>query len=499
MLPPIAFERTPGAASRPAPRAYRRREPEKTALHAVVRGHLQTFLEEGRLRFDSGTGYPAFVENEFRRYLDCGLLARGFARLRCPTCGFEQLVPFSCKGRLCPSCWARRAGDTAAHLVDRVFPEARYRQWVLTFPWELRYHLATDRAFLSEALRVFMRTLAAWLRLRGRRLGMRDGQTGAVTCLQRFGGILNLNPHFHTLVPDGLFVPVSPGNDASDRLVFVPLPPPTEKEFLDLAAKLAARLGALARRRFQQADEELHCLDADTLPLRVSTAESVRVPGQRARAHDESQEWSRPTVAPDKPLCSRIHGFSLHAARTVEADDRAGLERLARYCLRAPYSLDRLSLAPDGRVRYRLHRPWPTPSGRTEILMEPVAFLRRLAALLPAPYVNMVRYHGVFASRSKCRDRLPLPPVHDPPGAPEGPGPAPEPAPGNCQGKDTRSPQARRPRRLSWACLLKRVLDADALTCPKCTVPMLVLAPIYRACHPRHALPRATRWEMGPR
>jgi hypothetical protein len=69
-------------------------------------------------------GYPAFVKKEFRRYLDCGILANGFARLRCPTCGFERLVAFSCKGRLCPSCWAKRAADTAAHLVDHVLPEA---------------------------------------------------------------------------------------------------------------------------------------------------------------------------------------------------------------------------------------------------------------------------------------------------------------------------------------------------------------------------------------
>ena len=40
----------------------------------------------------------AFIEQEFRRYLDCGILAKGFARLRCPSCGFERLVAFSCKG-----------------------------------------------------------------------------------------------------------------------------------------------------------------------------------------------------------------------------------------------------------------------------------------------------------------------------------------------------------------------------------------------------------------
>jgi hypothetical protein len=66
--------------------------------------------------------------------------------------------------------------------------------------------------------------------------------------------------------------------------------------------------------------------------------------------------------------------------RRVEADDRAGLERLCRYGLRAPFSTDRITLDEDGRVRYRLHRPWPGPGGRTDVVMEPVAFLRRLAA-----------------------------------------------------------------------------------------------------------------------
>ena len=62
-------------------------------------------------------------------------------------------MAFSCKGRVCPSCWARRTAETAADLVDRVLPVAPYRQWVLTFPWELRFLLAVEPEFLSETLR----------------------------------------------------------------------------------------------------------------------------------------------------------------------------------------------------------------------------------------------------------------------------------------------------------------------------------------------------------
>ena len=66
---------------------------------------------------------PAYVEREFRHYLECGILAYGFARARCPSCGHDFLVAFSCKGRgLCSSCNARRMAETAAHLVDHVIP-----------------------------------------------------------------------------------------------------------------------------------------------------------------------------------------------------------------------------------------------------------------------------------------------------------------------------------------------------------------------------------------
>jgi len=76
-LPAIVYEREPGAASRPLPPGYRRREPEKTVLYGVVREHLETFLADARAASPSGAGYPAFVEKEFRLYLSCGQLPHG--------------------------------------------------------------------------------------------------------------------------------------------------------------------------------------------------------------------------------------------------------------------------------------------------------------------------------------------------------------------------------------------------------------------------------------
>jgi hypothetical protein len=65
---------------------------------------------------------PTFVKKEFREFLSCGVLALGFVRVRCASCGMDRLVAFSCKNRgFCNSCGSRRMADTAAHLVDRVF------------------------------------------------------------------------------------------------------------------------------------------------------------------------------------------------------------------------------------------------------------------------------------------------------------------------------------------------------------------------------------------
>ena len=72
---------------------------------------------------------PAYVEQAFRRYLDCGILAHGFARAFCAECGHDFLVAFSCKARgVCPSCNTRRMVETAAHLTDHVLPPLPVRQ-----------------------------------------------------------------------------------------------------------------------------------------------------------------------------------------------------------------------------------------------------------------------------------------------------------------------------------------------------------------------------------
>ncbi len=132
---------------RESPTRYTPRRPEETLLYQTVCENLETFLARAR---DGDHPVPHFVEREFRAYLNCGILAHGFLRLHCDGCGLDRLLPFSCKGRFCPSCCGRRMSDTAAHLVDRVLPEVPVRQWVLTLPYPLRYREPAKLACACE-------------------------------------------------------------------------------------------------------------------------------------------------------------------------------------------------------------------------------------------------------------------------------------------------------------------------------------------------------------
>ena len=74
---------------------YRRHEPEKTVLYEIVREHMNTFFALADARSRDGRGLPKYVKEAFRRYLDCGILAHGFTRIRCPDCGHDTVVAFS--------------------------------------------------------------------------------------------------------------------------------------------------------------------------------------------------------------------------------------------------------------------------------------------------------------------------------------------------------------------------------------------------------------------
>ncbi len=432
------FERSPGAATSPLPRGYRPRRPQGTAFHRVISDHLETMLQDARDRSAHGFGLPSHVEDSFRRLLDCGVVERGFARVVCPSCQYEVLVPFSCKVRgLCPSCDGRRMAAGAADLVDHILPvDADYRQWTLSFPRWLRIRLLRDKSLVSEVLRVFVRVVSASHRRRARRRGIAGGQTGAVTAIQRAGSFANANLHFHTLIPEGVWHARPDGS-----LGYHPLPPPTDADVEQITARIVTQVRRLLARR----DDE--GVDDEPDALADAQAEATQRPMALAEP--------APRTSASRRRCAFLEGFSLHADTSVDAADRSALERLVRYLLRPLISADRLATRPDGRVEYRFRRP--DPSGRTSWVTDGATWCRRLATLIPPRRTHTTRFHGVLSSAHAWRSRV----VASPPIASD---PATTP---------TATTLA---RRLDWAALLRRVFGDEVTQCPRCGDPLRVLA-----------------------
>jgi len=94
-------------------------------------------------------------------------------------------------------------------------------------------------------------------------------------------------------------------------------------------------------------------------------------------------------------------GFSVDGSVRIEAADRAGRERLLRYCARPPLALDRLRKLDPEHLIY--DPPKPGPGGSGPQLLTPLELLDRLAALVPPPRIHRHRYLGVLAPNSPLR------------------------------------------------------------------------------------------------
>ena len=329
---------------------YRPRRPSQSVLYRCVQQHLETWLAQCRDGHDDEWSVPEYVEREFRRYLDCGILARGFARARCGQCGHDFLIAFSCKGRgVCPSCNARRMVATAAHLTDHVLPLLPVRQWVLAVPKRLRYFLQRDADLQGAALRLFLRAVEQYLRAHSPGSGP-AARLGAVAFIHRFGSTLNAHLHFHCVVIDGVFDATTAGG-----VVF--------HAAAGLDAPAVAAVQACVRRRL----------------LRVFVRRGL-LPGDDAQAMGQWEHGG---------------GFSVDGSVRIEAADRAGRERLLRYCARPPFALDRLRELDPERLLYESTKPGP--GGNGSLLLTPLELLDRLAALVPPPRIHRHRYFGVLA------------------------------------------------------------------------------------------------------
>jgi hypothetical protein len=184
-------------------------------------------------------------------------------------------------------------------------------------------------------------------------------------------------------------------------------------------------------------------------------------------------------------------GFSVDAGVCIEADDRAALERLLRYCARPPFAMDRLRKEGCDLV-YRCAKQRSEPSSdkrgakADELHLTPLELIERIAALEPPPRTHRHRYFGVLASNSPLRAAavaLAAPPqpakqvmVQTEPAA-MGEG-APAVTPLGHASPPTPEPAIpkRSPAHYLWAVLIARIYEVFPLLCPKCGGQMRLIA-----------------------
>nr|BEI32170.1 putative transposase [Pseudoalteromonas sp.] len=436
---------------------YQSHRPEQTLLYQIVDEYYPAFAA---LMAEQGKELPGYVQREFEEFLQCGRLEHGFLRVRCESCHAEHLVAFSCKRRgFCPSCGARRMAESAALLVDEVLPEQPMRQWVLSFPFQLRFLFASRPEIMGWVLGIVYRVIATHLVKKAGHTHQ-VAKTGAVTLIQRFGSALNLNVHFHMLFLDGVYVEQSHG---SARFRWVKAP--TSPELTQLTHTIAHRVGRyLERQGLLERDVENSYLASDAVDddpmtplLGHSITYRIAVGSQAGRKVFTLQ--TLPTSGdPFGDGIGKVAGSSLHAGVAARADERKKLERLCRYISRPAVSEKRLSLTRGGNVRYQLKTPY---RDTTHVIFEPLDFIARLAALMPKPRVNLTRFHGVFAPNSRHR-ALVTP-------AKRGRG-------NKVRVADEPATPAQRRASMTWAQRLKRVFNIDIETCSGCGGAMKVIA-----------------------
>jgi hypothetical protein len=426
---------------------YKPRRTEETILYKVVEKNLEAFLNSVA---KADKHIPKYVIEEFEAYLGCGRLENGFARLKCNECDYERLLPFSCKRRgFCPSCCGRRMNEAEIRIAAEIFPRQNARQWVLSLPVPLRYFSARNRSLLNEIATVFSSVIERLIRRKLKEAGVRKAKSGGILFIQRIGGALNLNVHFHAIFIDGGYT----FDKETGTLIFQELGSSLTSQDVAWAVerifrgciKILKRRGLIVDDSVAENEEPdgIGLCDGSSIKNLIAYGPRAGQPVRRLRIPIDPGE---PRIRGD--LVADLNGFNLKADKVVKAHQRWKLARLVRYVARPPVAIERLSLTENGReVRYTMKNPWS--DGTTEVRLSGIELVEKLAAAVPPPRGHLTRYLGVLAPNASLR-RMVVP--------------KPKPKARDNDGKVIASAQ----QRLAWAELAKRTFGIDLTRCDKC-------------------------------
>jgi hypothetical protein len=326
--------------------SYRVKNPRKSPLWQCARRHFDEVVALYPEHYEPRYGrLRPIIPEVVQKFLDCGVLERGFARIRCDHCQHEYLLAFSCKSRwFCPSCHQKKVQTSAAFIVSQVLAPVPHRHYVLALPKMLRPYFQRHRELLKGLCILARQCLTDYLRTA---LELPDGLPGMVLSIHTFGEYLDFHPHLHALVADGLFL---------RNGLFHVLPPLPIKPLEEL---------------FQ----------ARVLEWLV---ELKLLPPERAQI---LRSWKHT-------------GFNVHAGERVPFENQADLEKLAQYVLRNPFSVDKMTMEAPGDIIIYRSRMNPKINRNFEVFTAP-DFLAAITNHIPNKNCQMLRYYGWYSNKMR--------------------------------------------------------------------------------------------------
>ena len=345
-------------------KVYRPRQPRQSPLWRCLYDHYAAFKSNYKQTFEQTHGFwREVVDRVVQQFLECGDLAKGFARIGACGCGKEHLLPFSCKCRnFCPSCHQKKVLLFGEHVRHEIVYPVPHRQYVLTIPKRLRCYFRNNHKLLGQLCLAARDSLKTFLRTQ---LGLPDGEVGMILVIHTFGEYLGWHPHLHILCADGLF--------RQSGLFYCMRP-------VDL--------------------QELELLFRDRVLNFLVQAGKI----DQATA-DQISAWPH-------------SGFGVDNGSVIAKNDTAAIERVAQYMLRNPFALSKMTYNEhSATVIYRSKRDYHSKCNFKVFSAE--AFIASITQHIPAHGFQNVRYYGWYSNktRGQRRKQMLAAATEDPPNA----------------------------------------------------------------------------------
>jgi len=322
---------------------------------------------------------------------------------------------------------------------------------VLSFPIPLRYWLQTNKKLYAKIHSVVIKEMHRYYINKAKLAGIEKPYPGSISFTQRAGSALNLNPHMHVLLLDGVYTEIN------GVVRFRNIDPITDDEVAWLCENIAKKvLLHLTKEGYLDKDGEVVqnpmmdelFLDNEAITLASTCSIAGKIAFGVNAGKYVTKIGSGFGYFEEIPLakgkrCYSVNGFSLHCNTAINTHARDRLEKLIEYIARGPLSNERIEITSDGKVKLKLKSNWS--DGTSHLLFTPEEFLEKLAAIIPPPKSHLVRWSGVFAANAPMRKKIVL---------------KPDAKKGFEFGADQKKVKNR-----SWSLMLARVFKIDVLKC----------------------------------